>query len=347
MNKAAGGISGARRTFASPRGISTAETGLIKTGFLSGQELPIVIEPAISDLRLATWATAHRENIEALLLKHGAILFRGFAVDTVAAFEIAVSAISGEAMPYTERSSPRHEVGDKIYTSTDYPPEQSIFPHNEHSYSRTFPMKLFFCCLLPALHGGETPIVDCRKVWQRIDPEIRQRFAEKKWLYERNLNGRFGLPWQTVFQTTDRARVEKYCQDNQIGFEWRGPDWLRTTQIRPVTAVHPKTGELVWFNHATFFHITTLSTELSETLMSQFAEHDLPNNTYYGDGSAIEPAVIEHLRAAYEKEMVQFSWQRGDILLVDNMLTAHARASFIGPRKVVVAMADPHTRNDF
>jgi alpha-ketoglutarate-dependent taurine dioxygenase len=150
-----------------------------------------------------------------------------------------------------------------------------------------------------------------------------------------------------VFQTTDKTAVEAYCRQNQIEFKWKGQDWLCTSQVRPVTAIHPKSGEVVWFNHATFFHVTTLNSELSETLLSDLNEDDLPNNTYYGDGSPIEPAVMDHLRAAYIQETVTFSWQCGDILLLDNMLTAHSRSSFVGPRKVVVAMADPHTRSDF
>jgi alpha-ketoglutarate-dependent taurine dioxygenase len=334
--------------FVKPKPVSTVQPELVKASFLEqGHSLPLVIQPLISDMQLNVWAAEHRDLIEDHLLKCGAVLFRGFRVETVADFEQVVSAISGEPLKYTERSSPRHEVGDRIYTSTDYPPEQSIFLHNEHSYSRTFPLKLFFCCMVPAQKGGETPIADCRKILQRISPDVRRRFEEKKWIYQRNLDNRFGLAWQTVVQTTDKTAVETYCRQSQIDFKWKGPDWLCTSQVRPVTAIHPKSGEVVWFNHATFFHVTTLNSELSETLLSDLNEDDLPNNTYYGDGSPIEPAVMDHLRAAYIQETVSLSWQRGDILLLDNMLTAHSRSSFVGPRKVVVAMADPHTRSDF
>jgi len=348
MNKQAGTLTRMAPRFAKPSPLSTSQPELVKSGLLAaGQVLPLVLQPVINELQLSVWAAEHRDFIESQLLKYGAILFRGFNVGTVEDFEQVVSAISGEPLKYTERSSPRHEVGDRIYTSTDYPPEQSIFLHNEHSYSRTFPMKLFFCCLVPAQQGGETPIADCRKVFQRIDPEIRQRFCDKNWIYQRNLDNRFGLAWQAVFQTTDKTAVETYCRSSQIDFKWKSPEWLCTSQRRPVTAIHPKTGEVIWFNHATFFHVTTLSAELSQTLLNDLNEDDLPNNTYYGDGSPIEPSVMEHLREAYRQETVSFSWQRGDILLLDNMLTAHSRSSFIGPRKVVVAMADPHTRSDF
>ena len=165
-------------------------------------------------------------------------------------------------------------------------------------------------------------------------------------MYVRNFHPGFGLSWQTVFQTDDRARVEEYCREAGIEHEWRSGDRLRTRQVRPAIACHPRTGETVWFNHATFFHVSTLPEVVREPLWRDFGEEDLPNNTYYGDGSPIEPETAEHMRQAYLGEMVELPWRQGDLLLIDNMLTAHARNPFTGARKVVVAMADPHTRDD-
>jgi alpha-ketoglutarate-dependent taurine dioxygenase len=309
--------------------------------------LPLILTPAAPGVDALAWAEAHRAAIEEKLLCHGALLFRGFGgVHGTEGLQAFVRAVCGDLLEYRERSSPRHELADRVYTSTDYPAEQTIFPHNEHSYARRFPLKLFFSCILPAEAGGETPVGDTRRIFQRIDPEVRRRFTEKGWMYVRNFHPGFGLSWQTVFQTDDRARVEEYCRDAGIEWEWRSGDRLRTRQVRPATARHPRTGEDVWFNHATFFHISTLPAAIREPLQHDFDDEDLPNNTWYGDGAPIEPEVAEHLRNAYLAEMVALPWQQDDILLIDNMLTAHARNPFTGPRKVAVAMADPHTRDD-
>jgi alpha-ketoglutarate-dependent taurine dioxygenase len=316
--------------------------------------LPLVISPAVAGVDPLAWAEANRAGIEERLQRHGAILFRDFfrgslqgipqGIESLQAF---VRAVCGDLLEYRERSSPRSELADRVYTSTDYPAEQPIFPHNEHSYARRFPLKLFFFCVTPSETGGETPIGDTRRILQRIDPEVRRRFEERGWMYVRNFHPGFGLSWQTVFQTDDRARVEAYCEEAGIEWEWRPGDRLRTRQVRPATARHPRTGETVWFNHATFFHVSTLPAEIREPLLRDFGSgEDLPNNTFYGDGSPIEPEVAEHLRQAYLAEMVAPPWQQGDLLLIDNMLTAHARNPFTGPRKVVVAMADPHQRDD-
>ncbi len=308
--------------------------------------LPLILTPSVAGVDLLAWAEANRAGIEEKLLRHGALLFRSFGLQGTEGLQAFVRAVCGDLLEYRERSSPRSEVADRVYTSTDYPAEQPIFPHNEHSYARRFPLKLFFSCITPPETGGETPIGDTRRIFQRIDPDIRKRFEERGWMYVRNFHPGFGLAWQTVFQTDDRTRVEAYCREAGIEHEWRSGDRLRTRQVRPATARHPRTGETVWFNHATFFHVSTLPAAIREPLLRDFGEEDLPNNTWYGDGSPIEPEVAEHLRQAYFQEMVALPWQEGDVLLIDNMLTAHARNPFTGPRKVVVAMADPHTRDD-
>ena len=100
---------------------------------------------------------------------------------------------------------------------------------------------------------------------------------------------------------------------------------------------------MTWFNHATFFHISTLVPVIRDALLMQFEEEELPNNTYYGDGSPIEPEVLEALRDIYEKEQVLFPWQQGDIMLLDNMLSSHGRSPFKGERKIVAGMAQPMT----
>jgi alpha-ketoglutarate-dependent taurine dioxygenase len=315
---------------------------LIATSFLpTGASLPLVIEPAVRGVDLKLWAADNREFIETSLLKHGGLLFRNFHVSTAAEFEQFITAVSGAPLEYRERSSPRSQVSGNIYTSTDHPANQSIFLHNENSYQQTWPLKIFFFCATPASSGGETPIADVRKVYARLDAQLRERFAQQHWMYVRNFGDGLGLPWQSVFQTTDRAVVEAHCRQHGIAVEWKDGDRLRTRAVRPAIARHPRTGELVWFNHATFFHVTTLAPKLRAALLQEFAEDDLPTNTCYGDGTCIEPETLAQLRAAYTQETVVFKWQQGDILLLDNMLVAHGRAPYTGPRQILVGMAEP------
>jgi len=333
-----------RKPFGAParRSVRVSEESLVKTGSLEegGPAFPLVVEPNVEGLDPAGWAGQHREWIEERLADHGALLFRGFGIGSAERFQEFLAAACGEPLEYTERSSPRSTVAGHIYTSTEHPADQEIFLHNEQSYNLRFPRKIVFFCLTPPREQGATPIADCRRVLAGIDPAVRRRFAERQYLYARSFGGGLGLPWQTAFQTSDRAAVEAYCRSNQIDFEWRSGDRLRTRQVRPVVARHPRTGELSWCNHATFFHVSTLSPAVRDRLLAGLAVEDLPNSTWYGDGAAIEPEVLDELRALYRSEQRRFAWRQGDVLLLDNLLVAHGREPFAGERRILTGMAD-------
>src|SRR5436853_657107 len=307
--------------------------------------LPLVVRARSSDLDPIAWANANRSVLAKHLLKHGAILLRGFALNHPEQFLQLVDSVSGGAVPYRERSSPRSRVMENIYTSTDYPSDRSILPHNEHSYAITFPRKLFFWCEIAAQQGGETPLGDTRRILARIDPAIVDKFREKGWMYVRNYTPHFGMSWQTAFQTNDRARVEAYCGNADIEWEWTA-EGLRTIQRRPAIAMHPVSNEPVWFNHAAFFHVSSLEPDVRGRLLATYDERDFPNHTYYGDHSPIEDSVAEHLREAYTEELVSAPWENGDVVIIDNMLTVHGRAPYVGPRRILFAMAEPYTRTD-
>lgn len=306
-----------------------------------GASLPLLIEPRRDAVDLAQWLRNNTLEIERDLQKHGGILFRNFRIDSPQAFEGIAKTIAGELLAYKERSSPRTKISGNVYTSTDYPPDQPIFLHNENSYQQRWPLKIFFCCLTPAQEGGATPIADVRKVFARITDPVKEKFRAKKVMYIRNFGTGLGLPWEEVFQSTDRQAIEEHCRHAGIQLEWLPGDRLRTRAVREAMLRHPKTGEWVWFNHATFFHIATREPAVRESLLSLFKTEDLPTNSCYGDGSPIEPEVIEELQAAYHAETTSFPWEKGDVLLLDNMLVAHGRAPFSGERKVVVGMAEP------
>jgi len=319
-----------------------SQDGLIKAEYREpSKTLPLIVRPVVGDENLITWVDENRSWVATVLFRHGGILFRDFNVNGVDVFKGLIRAFSGDVMEYQDRATPRSRVSGNIYTATDYPPNYSIFLHNESSFALRWPMKIFFYCMRAAEEGGETPIADVRKVLKRIDPKIRDRFVQKKVMYVRNLGDAVGLPWQTVFQTNDRVVMEEYCREAGIEVEWKDGNRVKTRQVRPAVARHPQTGEMVWFNHAAALHVSTLEPKQRDVLLKMFREEDLPNNTYYGDGAHIEPSALNALRQAYQQETITFPWQEGDIMMLDNMLTAHGRKPFRGPRKVVVGMAEP------
>jgi alpha-ketoglutarate-dependent taurine dioxygenase len=312
----------------------------------SQKTLPLVIEAAVMELDLVSWAAKNREFIEKHLWKCGGILFRGFDVRSVAEFERFITTISGDLLDYSYRSTPRTQVSGKIYTSTEYPADQSIPLHNEASYSNEWPMKIWFYCVTPSAQGGETPIADSRVIFERIEPKIRQRFIEKNVMYTRTYGTGLDLPWRNVFETMSKVAVENYCRRAGIEFEWRNGDGLRTREIRPAVTRHPRTGEKVWFNQAHLFHVSNLKPEIRECLLAFLGEENLPRHAYYGDGTPIDTSVLEEIRQIYKDQTVLFRWQKGDVLMLDNILAAHGRTPFAGTRKILVGMAEPFTNTN-
>ena len=281
------------------------------------------------------WVREHREELQERLRTHGAILLRGMPAD-LELFNRVTEEIGGSLLTYTERSTPRSAVSGNIYTSTEYPPAESIPMHNENSYSAHWPARLFFLCDIAAETGGATPIADSRAMYRRLPQDLRERFADGV-TYARAFRDDLGLSWQEAFQTDDRAVVEEYCARNGQTFEWT-EDGLRTRHVRPSFVEEPHTGETVWFNQANLFHVSSLGEEVSEALLELYPEEDLPRNAYFADGSPIPQADLAAIKAAYDEVSYAFPWQPGDIMVINNMLMAHGREPFTGKRRILVAM---------
>jgi amino acid adenylation domain-containing protein/non-ribosomal peptide synthase protein (TIGR01720 family) len=318
------------------RGVNLAEVAPVRT---SGEDLPLVVEPNVPQVNLAQWGHANRETVEAMVLKHGAVLFRGFNVPSIVEFQEFAQSVSTELFgEYGDL--PRAGIGGKVYGSTPYPHDQAILFHNESSHMHRWPLRIWFYCVQAAEQGGETPIVDCREVYRRLDPAIIERFREGKVMYVRNYTDGIDVSWSSFYRTDDRATVEEFCRQAGVEFEWKPDNGLRTRQVCDAVRVHPQTGELVFFNQIQLHHISFLEASARQALLSLFDEKDYPRNVYYGDGTPIEPEVIDAITQTYEQTAVSFPWQPGDILMLDNMLTAHARKPYVGPRKIAVAMGE-------
>jgi natural product biosynthesis luciferase-like monooxygenase protein len=318
----------------------------VTTDYLvSGETFPLVVYPKMNGLDPIGWARGNREFIQQKLLEHGAILFRGFKVPSVSDFEqFALASCTTLFGEYGDL--PREEMGGNVYGSTVYPSDQAILPHNESSHTHCWPLKIWFHCVKAALVGGETPIIDCRKVYQSLDPAVRDMFARKGLMYVRNYVPGIDVTWQEFFRTNDRSEVEAYCRRVGLEFEWNGANNLRTRKVGPAVAVHPKTGESVMFNQIQAHHVSCLEPSTREAMLSLFEIEDLPRNVYFGDGSVIEDSVVDELREVYSKLAVSFPWQEEDILMLDNMLSAHGRNPYTGSRKILVTMGEMFAAED-
>jgi alpha-ketoglutarate-dependent taurine dioxygenase len=304
---------------------------------LKHAKIPWMIEPLQKSTDSIAWIGMHRADVEGLILAHGALLFRGFAMSEVSQFERFVdAACPDDWVEYREAATPRSNVQKNIFTSTEYPPEFRIYLHNENSHVTSWPLYIFFHCRVPADQGGNTPIADCRGVYSQIPESLRSRFQRLGWLYRRNFHAGSSFTWQTTFGAKRREEVDKYCEENFMVPEWSG-DSLTVRYRRWAILRHPRTNHELWFNHGTFFNPYVLEPSIKAAVHAM-GEDRMPYNTYYGDGQAIEEEAMRILDSAYASETVSFPWMAGDVLMLDNMRVAHGRESYRGRREVVVAM---------
>jgi alpha-ketoglutarate-dependent taurine dioxygenase len=318
---------------------------MIRTS-LDARGLPLVIEPESGCGGFEALLHDRRDFFSERLLEYGALLFRGFAEPDLAPFRRFVAAFSGSGtlFDYAGGASPRSALGgekDGLYSSTEYPSSMGLSLHNELSYADLYPNRLFFFCLVAADEGGETTLGDSRRILRRIDAGILDTFRTRQVRYVRNLSPDrgSGYSWQDAFETDEPDLAERHCRRIGADFEWRDGGVLRLSQIRPATAFHPETGEEVWFNQADGFHPSALDPATYAVFLEQAGSEDgFRLNVTYGDGSPIEAETLAHIRAVLLEETVPHRWQPGDILVLDNLLAAHGRMPFSGPRKIALAM---------
>jgi len=297
---------------------------------------PLVIKPVIEGYNLNNWIEDNKDEYEKKLQKYGAILCRGFGINTVERFQSLMDNFSEDLLEYKLRSSPRFALTDNVYVSTTYPEDQSINMHSESSYAPDHPAKITFCCIVEPTFRGETPIADNRMVLSFLSKQLRQKFSEKGILYRRNLNGLLGLSWEEVFQSNDRKYVEEECVKNGMNFEWVNKNELVLTWAKKAIWKHPITNEQVWFNHGLFFNKYM---QHQDILKSVSSDEELPNNTFFGDGTKISENEIEELKLAYKKSTIEFKWKKGDVLFLDNMLFSHSRNPYKGERQIIVSIS--------
>ncbi|MEV5431731.1 TauD/TfdA family dioxygenase [Streptomyces sp. NPDC052701] len=284
---------------------------------------------------VANWAKAHVPELVAALRQTGGIMFRGFGVTTAEEFEKFASVFVDDL--FNENGEhPRASVTGNVYTPVFYPPEERLLWHNENSFNRSGPTRIWFCSVKNAEVGGETPVVDSRAVFDRLDSTIRDPFLEKGVMYVRNYGTGLGLHWKDVFRTEDRDAVSERCRADDLAYEWIG-DRLRTRALRPA-ALRADDGRMSWFNQLQHWHVSCLGEKTRTALESVFDEPDLPRNCYYGDGTRIPDEVVAEILSVYQELELALPWETGDVMMLDNIAMAHGRNPFQGERKLLVAM---------
>jgi alpha-ketoglutarate-dependent taurine dioxygenase len=303
--------------------------------------LPHVISVDTPSADPISWLELHRSEIDERLLRHGAVLFRGLWQRDLDQFERLLEVLFNVVIRNYGDLPPESGMTD-VYASTPYPADRAILFHNESSHMSSWPTRQVFGCVVASPVGGETPLVDCRRVHDALSAQARDAFARKGLLYVRQFIPGFDVSWQDFFKTRDRDEVVHLCRTRGANCQWKTKDLLMIAQPAPAIVRHPVTGERAFFNQIMLHHPFYLRREERETIRA-LCGRNLPRQVLFGDGTDIDERFLAALPGIYERESAAFLWAPGDFLLLDNMLVAHGRRPFEGPRKIVVGLGNPFT----
>ena len=287
------------------------------------------------------WAAANKPALRAAVAEHGALLVRGLGLADSATVAHVFWGVADALMAEREAFAPRQDHGHGVYSSTKWPANQPMCMHHELSYTVEVPGLMLFACVTPPESGGATAVSDAPTVLEALPADLVARFERDGWMLTRSYNEEIGAPWEEAFGTTDRAAVEAYCQANGIEFAWQPDGELRTRQRRSAVLRHPATGQRCWFNQVAFLNQWTLDPDVREYLLDVYGDEGLPFNTRFGNGDPIGEDVVLAVNGVYDAHTARDPWQAGDLLLVDNIRTAHSREAYTGAREILVGMADP------
>ena len=319
---------------------SSSATQLVDVDRQPGKPPTMWVDPPAD---APAWAAEHRDGLRALVAEYGSILVRGLGLRDAGQIAGVFRNLANGLMAEREAFAPREVYADGVYSSATWPANQPMCMHHELSYALEVPSLMQFACVTPPSQGGATGVADSPSVLRALPKDLTERLETEGWLLTRNYNEDIGASIAEAFGTDDPDGVAAYCYANAIDFEWQPDGGLRTQQHRAAVVRHPFTGERCWFNQIAFLNEWTIAPEIREYLVDMYGEDGLPFNTRYGNGEPIAEDTVLLLNEVYEANTAREPWQAGDLMLVDNIRTAHSREAYEGPREVLVGMADAVT----
>jgi len=300
---------------------------------VDGETLPLVLtptEPCKKGIEsLLESLKNNKEWFDEMIVKNSAVLLRGFDVKNAVEFNDIIETFDWEDIRYVG-PAPRTHIHKRVWTANEGPLSEFIYYHHEMVLIKEFPKKVILFCEVPPPEGGETPFVPSFKVTERMVeefPEFVEEVEAKGLKYtftalsNDNTTSMRGRGWQDAFATNDQEEAERRARALGMDVEWLENGGVKTILgPRALTKVFEgRKGRRMWFNTLVGMH----GKELSSAMMA--------------DGTEIPENIVKRCEEIIEDESIQFKWEKGDVLFLDNYATLHGRRPSLAPRRVLVA----------
>jgi hypothetical protein len=290
---------------------------------------------------LLTWVKEHAASFKTELDKQGALLFRGFPINSAENFDAFSAAFGYDDFTHNESLSNavRINLTPRVFTANEAPPNVEIFLHHEMAQTPIHPEKIFFCCLAAAEKGGATPL--CRSdhlysAFKSEHPDWAAQFKELGLKYtthipatDDNESGQ-GRSWRSTLSVASKVEAENRLKDLGYSWQWQPDESLiATTPALPAVRELPDGGES-FFNQVLAAYCGWKPVE----------DNGKPVLTF-GNGEHIPKQVLDSLVQLSKNFIYPAEWQDGDIALIDNHRVMHGRYPYSGSikRQVVVCLA--------
>lgn len=284
---------------------------------------------------------ANLAELEAALATSGALLFRGFPIETAETFDTFSAGFGYPNFTYQESLSNAVRINftERVFTANEAPKDVEIYLHHEMAQTPISPSKLFFFCVSAAEAGGATPLCRSDKLFEKlkqVNPALAADFAEKGLKYttympaDNDATSGQGRSWKSTLSVETLEEAETKLQD--LGYSW---EWLDDGSLKAVTPVLPAVLKLD--NGVEVFY-----NQLIAAYMGWKGVRENPSKAItFGDGSDIPKEGLEQVVELADEFTFDLAWQDGDVALVDNYMAMHGRRPFTGERKrqVLVALA--------
>lgn len=270
--------------------------------------------------------------------RHGAVLFRGFPIATDADFDRFIAAFDLPNFTYEDSLSNavRTNRTERVFTANEAPANVNICLHHEMAQTPVYPSRLFFFCEQPADEGGETPICRSDVLYRRMQsalPDFTSACADKGLLYshimpaEDDAASGMGRSWRSTWNAETREQAEARMTELGYSWEWQADGCLKVTTPRLAAVRELESGRASFFNQ----------------LIAAFhgwkdARNDPSKSITFGDGSPLDPQVMDQVIAMAEEITFDVPWQAGDVAFVDNYVAMHGRRTFRGTRRVLASL---------
>jgi alpha-ketoglutarate-dependent taurine dioxygenase len=289
----------------------------------------------IKDLELNAIMSLYEEN--------KAVWFRGFDLNIDEFNELAglfckdFSNYQGGGSRW--KSIDRQTVNnDKtLMTATGHTQDFTIPLHGEMYYMQDPPELLYFYCQTPPANGGQTILCDGAELFENLDAQTKAFFSSSKIKYIRHLPDG---DWQTAFMLNDYESLKKFCSEKGTSLKRDENNAVITEYLTTPVIYRENIKKNVFINNLLYIYYAEKA--FNEGLVKEkFASEAVqcPLIVRMENGEEIPQLYIEKVMKEAARITVDIDWQKGDVVMINNLLVLHGRKKSRGDeRKILVKM---------